>query len=317
MAGYTLQQSIEEEKLDFFSPIFIMALIAAAMSDFVMLVGVIGLLIPAVGLIIMAFAVLFHYFAAFIVGATVFPRAKGWLANLLIVIAMVVPLPLLCIGIVLAYFLSNKFIAFLAEQVLIIAASTVTFGGAAVVGEAAEGAVVAGEVAEGVTTMAEGTEAVGAAAEGAEAVSAGAEVTAAGTEAAGETAEAGEVTGEKALKAAKKTGESIERAKGEGREQESDASDQSMGEPLTVFEATEKGAFGETSQDQQEGGKGENDRVVPFEKKRTSKDRETSDKTLGEKPTPFEDIEEGAFGETSRAQQERGEGTEEDIKKAA
>ncbi|HEY5221279.1 MAG TPA: hypothetical protein VIJ29_04025 [Candidatus Paceibacterota bacterium] len=146
--------------------------------------GLIGLVIPGVGVAIAMFVLLAHYFFGIIVLAFFWGKSHGWLPKVLLVLAWILPLPLLTVGLILAIIASNKFGAFLVEQAGIQLVALATAG--------------AGEAIEAGAVVAEGAEAAGAAAEGAEAVgaTAGGAAAEAGTAGAGEAAGDAAATGE-------------------------------------------------------------------------------------------------------------------------
>src|ERR1700685_3143251 len=144
------------EKIDLFNPGVVMAFIAAALSDFTG-IFLIGIAIPGIGITIGAAFAACHYIAAGIVGAFFWHKTRGWLAKLALGLAILLPLPLLTLGIILGIIFSNKIAALLGEQIIIlgIAAATAGAGTALEAGAVAEagteGAIVAGEAAtEGV-----------------------------------------------------------------------------------------------------------------------------------------------------------------------
>ncbi len=163
--------------------------LAAVLGDFAF-VFCIGVLIPGIGLAFLAGILFAHYFAGILMGAFFLPKAQGWLAKLAVILAILIPLPLLTVGVVLGVLLSNKFVAFFAKQAIIQGVALATAGA----GEALEGAEVAEVGAEAAATA---TEAAGALAEGAEGSGVAAQ------EMAGGAGQAGETTTEAAEGAAK------------------------------------------------------------------------------------------------------------------
>lgn len=187
-----------DDKIDIFNPGTIIAFVAALIGDF-SFVGIIGAFIPGIGLVLLGTVLLVHYFAGFIVGAFFFPKARGWFAKLFLALGILLPLPLLSLGVVLGIIFSNKFLAFLGKQALIqgVALATAGAGEALEIGAAAEAGVEVAEVtAEGAGALAEGA---GTAAESAEVIEEG-------TEAAAEEAEGGPES-EKATEEAAREGE--------------------------------------------------------------------------------------------------------------
>ena len=137
----------EDKKIDIFDPGIIIAIIFGFIGDAAMLVGVLAVAIPAIGIVIAGFAVLAHYISAIVVIVIFWRHIRGWLACLVLLFVGILPLPLLAIGIVAAILLSNKAIAFIAEQAVIQTVAVFTAGA----GEALE----AGAAAETTATAAE------------------------------------------------------------------------------------------------------------------------------------------------------------------
>ncbi len=128
--------------------------IMGSLSDLSFL-GIVGLVVPGIGLAIAMFILGAHYFLGLIIIAFLWRKAQGWLANGILLISWILPLPLLTTGIVLAIIASNKIAALIIETVAIQAVAIAT-GGA---GEALEAGAVATEGAEVAATAAEGAEA--------------------------------------------------------------------------------------------------------------------------------------------------------------
>ena len=183
------------KKIDFLDPGVIAVFVAAVVSDMTFL-GIVAIAIPGIGFPIAAMIVIIHYVTVGIVVSVLWKDIRGLFADLVFILCMVLPLPLITAGIILGIILSNKIIAFVTETVVIqgIAAAT---GGA---GEGLEAGALAAEGAEAAA------EAGAAAAEGAEAAAtAGEAATAAGeaaAEGAGTAAEAGEEAAERAMEGA-------------------------------------------------------------------------------------------------------------------
>jgi hypothetical protein len=164
-----------KDKIDITDVGFVTSFIIALIGDFAFILAL-GLFIPAVGLVFGTAFLFAHYFCGIVMGAFLFHKARGWLAKLVLVLAIVLPLPLLTIGIVLGILLSNKFLAFVAKQAIIQGVAALTAG--------------AGEALEVGAATEAGAEGVAATAEGAGALAEGAGATAEAT------AETGEETGE-------------------------------------------------------------------------------------------------------------------------
>jgi len=176
-----------EKKIDFLGPEFIMAVIAALMSDFAFLF-LLALLIPAIGLVIVLMVIMFHYFAGLILLFLIFPKLKHLLPKLTLILAAILPLPFLAIGLVLAIILQNRLIEFVATQVAIQAIAVATAGA----GEVLEVGAVAAKAGVAATEAEVAAAKAGAAIAEARAARAGAAAAGAGTGA--KTAEAaGEV----------------------------------------------------------------------------------------------------------------------------
>lgn len=139
------------------------------------------------------FLVITHWIAGIIILFVFWPRFKGWLPKLNFALCVIVPLPVLIIGIIQGIILSNKLIAFLAEQVAIQTVAIFT-GGA---GEALEAGALGAEAAETGVAVAEagGATAAEAGEIGAAAAEAGEAGTAAGEMAGGGAAAGGAETG--------------------------------------------------------------------------------------------------------------------------
>jgi hypothetical protein len=136
---------MNEGKVGFLGPEFVMAAIAALMSDFAF-VFLLALLIPIIGLIIALMIIMFHYFAGLILLFLIFPKLKHLLPKLVLILAVVLPLPLLAIGVVLAIVLQNRLIEFVVTQAAIQTIAVAT-GGAGEVLEVGAAAAEAGAVA--------------------------------------------------------------------------------------------------------------------------------------------------------------------------
>jgi len=149
---------VDESKIDIFSPAVIMAFVAAFIGDLTFF-----LIIP-------------HYLCGVIVLGAFSPKTKGILSKLVLGISFILPGPFLTFGIVVSLILSNKILAFIAEQAAVVAATVflTPAGGAAVEASAtaaeagavaAEAGMATAEVAEGAAAAAEGVEAAATAAE--------------------------------------------------------------------------------------------------------------------------------------------------------
>lgn len=119
-----------EGKIDFFGPAFIMAIIAALMSDFAFLF-LLALLIPVIGLVIALMVFIFHYFAGTLLLFLIFPSLEHLIPKGVLLLSIILPLPFLTIGIVLAVILQNRAIEFIATQAVLTAVTAATGGAAA------------------------------------------------------------------------------------------------------------------------------------------------------------------------------------------
>ena len=162
----------ENQKIDFFSPEIIMAGLFAIIADASIVFGIVvfiiavGISIPTVAIggligIPMAGLILFlHYMAALMTVAIFWRHIRGWMASLTLILAAILPAPLLTLGIFLAIILSNKVIAFFAEQALVLAATAITVEAGGVGGVGAEAATAAktaaSATAKGVEVAAKG-----------------------------------------------------------------------------------------------------------------------------------------------------------------
>jgi len=190
---------MDEKKIDFLGPEFIMAMIAALMSDFTFLF-LLALLIPVIGLVIALMVIMSHYFAGLILLFLIFPKLKHLLPKLTLILAVILPFPFLAIGLVSAIILQNRLIEFVVTQVAIqaIAVSTAGAGEVLEVGAAAAkaGAAVAKTGAAAAEIEAATVKAGAAVTEIGAATKTGAAAAKAGTEAAEAGARAAEATGE-------------------------------------------------------------------------------------------------------------------------
>lgn len=171
----------DEHKIDFLDPGTIMFFIMGVVSDFLFL-GLLGVLIPGIGLAIGAFVIGAHYFFGLIVFVFFLSKTHGWLPKVILLLAWILPLPLLTIGLVLAIIGSNKIGALIIETVAIQVIAVATGGG----GELLEAGAVG---AEGVEVAATGAEAIGTAVQGVEEVAAAGETIGEVGSAAGELGE--------------------------------------------------------------------------------------------------------------------------------
>ncbi len=135
---------MEKEGIDYFNPAIVMALLMAAMSDAAFLT-IFFWFVPVSGLVIAALVIGFHYFAAFAVAFLIFPKiTKGSLlgniagiatldvgsamllaAKIFLVLAMVLPAPLLALAILVAIIAANKLVQLAASIALVVAAPEV------------------------------------------------------------------------------------------------------------------------------------------------------------------------------------------------
>ncbi len=121
---------MDEEKIDFLGPAFIMAAIAALMSDFAF-IFLLALPIPIIGLVIALMVIMFHYFAGLIVLFFVFLKLKHLLPKLVLLLSIILPLPFLSIGMVLAIILQNRIIETIVTQAALTAVTVATGGAGA------------------------------------------------------------------------------------------------------------------------------------------------------------------------------------------
>lgn len=189
---------MESKGLDIFDPAFIMAIILAFISDLVLFFSILALAIPLIGLVALFMAIMAHYLAAFFVALLVFPKiTKGTLlsnikgvvtadvgsallllAKIFLGLVMILPVPLLTIGIVVAIVIASKFVRFAAEiavnVALLFVAPEAVAAKAAAAGAKAAGVVERGAVAaeRAAATGARAEEAAAGAARGTEAAEA-------------------------------------------------------------------------------------------------------------------------------------------------
>lgn len=121
---------MDEEKIDFLGPAFIMAVMAALMSDFAF-IFLLALVIPVIGLVIASMVIMFHYFAGLIVLFFIFLKLKHLIPKGVLLLAIILPLPFLSVGMVLAIILQNRIIEFIVTQAALTALTVATGGVAA------------------------------------------------------------------------------------------------------------------------------------------------------------------------------------------
>ncbi len=120
---------MDEKKIDFLGPVFIMAAIAAIASDFAF-IFLLALPIPVIGFTIALMILVFHYFAGLIVLFLIFPKLKHLIPKAVLLLSIILPLPFLTIGVVLAIILQNRIVEFIVAQA-VPTAITIATGGAA------------------------------------------------------------------------------------------------------------------------------------------------------------------------------------------
>ncbi len=121
---------MDEEKIDFLGPAFIMAVLAALISDFAF-IFLLALIIPIIGLVVASMVIMFHYFAGLIVLFFVFLKLKHFIPRGVLLLAMILPLPLLSVGMVLAIILQNRIIETIVTQAALTAVTVATGGAGA------------------------------------------------------------------------------------------------------------------------------------------------------------------------------------------
>jgi len=222
----------KHEPIDWLDPLIIAAFVTAFICD------------------LLFFLIIPHYFGALIAIPIMWSKTRKWPAKSVLIAAFVLPLPVLTLGICLAIFLSNKAIAFVAEQVGIQIVAVFTAGagealeGAALAGEAVEGAAAAaeaasaaGQVGEVAGALAETGEAAGGVAKAGE----GARAATEGVEAGEEAGEAAEEGAEESLKekikrkAKEKIKEKLESGQGGEEEEEEEKSEEEAAEEARMF----------------------------------------------------------------------------------
>ncbi len=158
---------MNEKKIDYLGPRFIMAIITSLISDASLLITILFLVIPLVGLMTIPFlimALLFHYFfAGTILLFAIYPKLKHLMPKIALILAILIPFPSLTVGVVLAIILQNRIIEFVITQ----AAIAVATGGVgnvvsagAVVAKAGATAAKGAETASAVRTGTLGAKAV-------------------------------------------------------------------------------------------------------------------------------------------------------------
>ncbi len=152
------QEEGTHKGIDYFGPGIVMAFIAAFAGDLLWLL-VIGALIPPppIGLTFLAAGLLAHYLAGVMVGGFIFFELKHFIPKLVLGAAILLPLPLLMLGIGFALVLQNRII----EALLIQGATKLLEAGlvATGVGASAAGAIEAAADAKTAQTLARGAKA--------------------------------------------------------------------------------------------------------------------------------------------------------------
>ncbi len=207
-----------------------------------------------------------HYFAAAAIFAILWPRTKGIIVKLILIVAFIIPFPgLLMLAVFLAILFTNsKALEVVVTQVGVIAVTVATGGAGAV----AEGAVAGGEAA---AVAAEGVAA-----------------TAEASTAAAETAQA-----------AARTAEEVGTVSGEAGE--GAASEQNAGRSSETLRQKAERKLKEKFKERLENGDGDDDQGGPTEQEiiaEMEKEREL-DRALGGGTSPMEDVEADLFKERS------------------
>ncbi|MBI4059452.1 hypothetical protein HY406_00095 [Candidatus Giovannonibacteria bacterium] len=237
---------MEREGIDYFNPAIVMAFLMVAMSDAAFLTFFFWF-VPVVGLMLGVLVVGFHYFASFFLLFLILPKLKHLIPKIVLFIVLVLPLPLLSVGILVALLLQNRLI----EALAIEAATQVVAGALAATGA---GVPAAAAVEAGGQAAAAGTKAVEAGAAIAETGVAAAEI---GAEA--KVAETGAAAGKTALEAApREITEPAERAperkpsevpEAEKEAKKPEVPKEALGEELTPLENLQK-LFEETPREE-------------------------------------------------------------------
>lgn len=121
---------MDERKIDFLGPAFIMAMIAASVSDFAFLF-LFALIIPVIGFAIALMVVMLHYFTGLLLLFLIFPQLKHLIPKLTLILLIILPLPLLAIGMILAIIMQNRIIETIVTQAALTAITVLTEGTAA------------------------------------------------------------------------------------------------------------------------------------------------------------------------------------------
>jgi type IV secretory pathway TrbL component len=126
---------MNEKKIDFLGPLFIMAIISTLMSDITLVFGLLFILIPVLGIVLFAIILLFHYFVGLILLFLILPKLKHLIPKIILVLAILIPLPFLTLSVVIAIILQNRFVELIVTQAAIAIATggvgTVVSAGAA------------------------------------------------------------------------------------------------------------------------------------------------------------------------------------------
>ena len=219
----------EEGKIDYLSPLTVFSFVLAFFGD-IAFIFIIGALIPVIGLVILFGILAMHYFTGVLIGFIIVPKLQHLIPKLVLILAILLPLPPLLLGLISGILLQNNLIEQIAIQLAIVAAGAATGGAGAVAGETA---LAGGGASAGAVAAETGA---GAAAAGAETTVAGAETGAAGAEAGAARGQAGGATEAEGME----RGKGASRQHGETTEEdgnpEKEISDEALGEEKNPFE---------------------------------------------------------------------------------
>ncbi|MEK7608082.1 MAG: hypothetical protein AAB495_00695 [Patescibacteria group bacterium] len=163
----------QAKKIEYDNPGTIMGIVAGAVADIFWSFFFLGLFFPP----LLVFPIVTHYLAAIFIYAFILRKIKHLLPKIVLLLVLLLPLPILFVGTLIALLLQNRFVEFVVTQAAIMAVGAATGGAGAVAGEAAAGTAAVGEAGVAVGEAAGGAVARGAesiAAKGAEKVAEGA-----------------------------------------------------------------------------------------------------------------------------------------------
>lgn len=149
--------SEQAKKIEYDNPGTIMAIVSGGVADLIGMLPFFFMFIPPIGLAMLPFTMVIHYIAAVFVYVCVFRNIKHLLPKLVLLLFLILPIPFLFAGTVLAIIMQNRIVEFLVTQAAIAVVGLATAGVGAVAGEAAAGTAAAGEAGAAAGEVAAGT----------------------------------------------------------------------------------------------------------------------------------------------------------------